>query len=46
MSTLMEADQSNVRQHLYASDGVVIYKDRIVIPPSLSLTALPKAPLP
>ena len=33
----------NVRQHLYASDGVVIYKDRIVIPPSLRnacLTAL------
>ncbi len=23
------------RQHLYSSDGVVVYKDRIVIPPSL-----------
>lgn len=33
----------NVRQHLYATDGVAIYKDRIVIPPSLRkacLTAL------
>ena len=33
----------NVQQHLYASDGIVIYKDRIVIPPSLRnacLTAL------
>ena len=33
----------NVRQHLYATDGIAIYKDRIVIPPSLRkacLTAL------
>lgn len=25
----------HIRQHLYSSDGVIIYKDRIVIPPSL-----------
>ncbi len=28
------------RKHLYSTDGVVIYKDRIVIPPSLCLSAL------
>lgn len=28
------------RKHLYSSDGVIIYKDRIVIPPSLRLTCL------
>ena len=29
-----------LRKHLYSSDGVVIYKDRIVIPPSLRPTCL------
>ena len=28
------------RRHLYSSDGVVLYKDRIVIPPSLRPTCL------
>ena len=28
------------RRHLYSSDGIVIYKDRIVIPPSLRSTCL------
>ena len=28
------------RRHLYSSDGVIIYKDRIVIPPSLRPTCL------
>ena len=30
----------NLRQHLYSVDGVVIYKDRIVIPPSLRQACL------
>ncbi len=30
----------NFRQHLYSVDGVVIYKDRIVIPPSLRQACL------
>ena len=30
----------NVKQHLYSVDGVIIYKDRIVIPPSLRQTCL------
>ena len=28
-------EYNQFRRHLYSSDGVVIYKDRIVIPPSL-----------
>ena len=28
------------RRHLYSSDGIIIYKDRIVIPPSLRPTCL------
>ncbi len=28
------------RQHLYSSDGVIVYKDRIVIPPSLRPSCL------